>query len=80
MESSIRRVADVSHNADLKLFATAVSIQLSSGGNLAELMDTLATVMRSRVRLHRRVRVLTAQTNMSKRILIGLPILLFLCS
>jgi tight adherence protein B len=78
LESSIRRVAESSHNADLKLFATAVSIQLSSGGNLAELMDTLANVMRSRIRLHRRVRVLTAQTDMSKRILIGMPILLFL--
>jgi tight adherence protein B len=77
LESSIRRVADTSHNADLKLFATAVRIQLNSGGNLAELMDTLANVMRSRIRLHRRVRVLTAQTNMSKRILMGLPILLF---
>lgn len=77
LEGSIRRVADTSRNADLKLFATAVRIQLNSGGNLAELMDTLANVMRSRIRLHRRVRVLTAQTNMSKRILIGLPILLF---
>ncbi len=77
LEGSIRRVADASHHADLKLFATAVSIQLSSGGNLAELMDTLATVMRSRIRLHRRVRVLTAQTTMSTRILIILPIVLF---
>jgi tight adherence protein B len=77
LEGSIRRVADASHNADLKLFATAVSIQLSSGGNLAELMDTLANVMRSRIRLHRRVRVLTAQTNTSTRILIILPIVLF---
>jgi len=78
LEGSIRRVADTSHNTDLKLFATAVGIQLSSGGNLAELMDTLAAVMRSRIRLHRRVRVLTAQTNMSKWLLIGLPLLLFI--
>ena len=77
LDSSIRRVADVSHNADLKLFATAVSIQLNSGGNLAELMDTLAMVVRSRIRLHRRVRVLVAQTDMSKRILMALPVLLF---
>jgi tight adherence protein B len=78
LQESIRRVADSSRNADLKIFATAVTIQLGSGGNLAELMDSLAAVMRSRMRLHRRVRVLTAQTQMSKRILIGLPILLFL--
>jgi tight adherence protein B len=77
LESSIRRVADASRNADLKLFATAVSIQLTSGGNLAELMDTLAMVVRSRIRLHRRVRVLVAQTDMSKRILMALPVLLF---
>jgi tight adherence protein B len=77
LESSIRRVAEVSHNADLKLFATAVSIQLNSGGNLAELMDTLAMVVRSRIRLHRRVRVLVAQTDMSKRILMALPVVLF---
>jgi tight adherence protein B len=78
LENSIRRVANASRNADLKLFATAVSIQMTSGGNLAELMDTLANVMRSRMRLHRRVRVLTAQTNMSKWILIGMPIVLFI--
>lgn len=78
LQESIRRVADTGRNPDLKIFATAVTIQLGSGGNLAELMDSLAAVMRSRMRLHRRVRVLTAQTQMSKRILIGLPILLFL--
>jgi tight adherence protein B len=78
LESSIRRVATASGNADLMLFSTAVSIQTSSGGNLAELMDTLADVMRARIRLRRRVRVLTAQTNLSKWILIGLPILIFL--
>lgn len=78
LKDAIRRAADTNHNEDLKLFATAVTIQMSSGGNLAELMDTLAFVMRSRMRLHRRVRVLTAQTQMSKRILIGLPILLFI--
>jgi tight adherence protein B len=78
LKDSIQRVAATHHNVDLKLFATAVSIQMDSGGNLAELMDTLAAVMRSRTQLHRRVRVLTAQTQMSKRILIALPILLFI--
>jgi len=77
LQDSIQRVASASHSADLKLFATAVTIQMNSGGNLAELMDTLASVMRSRIRLHRRVRVLTAQTQLSKQILTGLPILMF---
>jgi tight adherence protein B len=78
LENSIRRVASASGNPDLMLFATAVSIQTNSGGNLAELMDTLADVMRARIRLRRRVRVLTAQTNLSKWVLIALPIVMFL--
>jgi tight adherence protein B len=78
LQDSIKRVAAAADNVDLKLFATAVTIQMNSGGNLAELMDTLASVMRSRMRLHRRVRVLTAQTQMSKRILIAIPIVLFI--
>lgn len=77
MKDSIRKVADNTQNAELKLFATAVAIQLGSGGNLAELMDSLASVIRERMRLNRRARVLTAQAQLSKRILIALPILLF---
>lgn len=78
LQDSIQRVASASRNTDLKLFATAVTIQMNSGGNLAELMDTLASVMRSRIRLHRRVRVLTAQSQLSKRILLAMPVLMFI--
>ena len=77
MKDSIRKVSESTYNQELRLFATAVSIQLDSGGNLADLMDGLSDVMRARSRLNRRVRVLTAQTQLSKRILIALPILLF---
>jgi tight adherence protein B len=77
MKSSIRKVAQDTTNSELRLFATAVVIQLQSGGNLADLMDSLATVIRARIRLLRRVRVLTAQTNLSSKVLIGLPVALF---
>jgi len=77
LKDSIRNVANTTTNAELKLFATAVAIQLKSGGNLADLMDSLASVTRARMKLNRRVRVITAQTQLSKRVLIGLPILLF---
>jgi len=77
LRESLQRVASTGGNPDLKFFATAVGIQLRTGGNLAELMDTLASVMRVRMHLHRRVRVLTAQAHMSKQILIGLPIFMF---
>ena len=54
-----------------------MAIQLQSGGNLADLMDSLASVIRARMRLNRRVRVLTSQTQLSKRVLIAIPIILF---
>lgn len=78
LKDSIRRVADTAHNLDLKLFATAVSIQMTSGGNLADVMDSLAAVMRVRMLLNRRVRVLTASTRMNRNTLLAVPILLFL--
>jgi len=77
LKDSIRKIAETTYNTELKLFATAVAIQFQSGGNLADLMDRLATVIRARMRLNRRVRVITAQTQFSKKILVALPILFF---
>jgi len=77
MKDSIRAVAGETSNSELRLFATAVAIQLQSGGNLADLMDILQGVIRARIRLAKRVRVLTAQTNFSAKILIAMPIILF---
>jgi tight adherence protein B len=77
LAESIHKVARTTYNPELKLFATAVAIQLRSGGNLADLMDSLANVIRARMRLSKRIRVLTSATQLSKRILIALPITLF---
>ena len=77
LEQVLRQSAEASSNSDMKLFATSVAIQLNSGGNLAELMDRLSRVIRDRMRLNRRVRVLTAQTQLSKRVLLCLPFLVF---
>lgn len=77
LKDSIRNVAETTYNAEMKLFATAISIQFQSGGNLADLMDRLASVIRARMRLNRRIRVITAQTQFSKKVLIALPIILF---
>jgi tight adherence protein B len=77
VKNSVRRVAEDTRNSELRLFATAVVIQLQSGGNLADLMDSLATVIRARIRLLKRVRVLTAQTNLSAKVLIAMPVVMF---
>ncbi len=77
LRSSIRKVAKATGNNEFKLFATAVAIQLQSGGNLADLMDTLSSIIRERTRLNRKVRVLTAQTQFSAKFLSVLPVILF---
>jgi tight adherence protein B len=77
LEDAVTRAAEESSSDDLRLFATSVNIQLRSGGNLADMMERVAAVMRDRIRLNRRVRVLTAQGQLSKRILLILPFLLF---
>jgi tight adherence protein B len=78
LEDALRGAANASANADMKLFATSVIIQLESGGNLADMMEQLAVVIRDRIKLNRLVRVLTSQTQLSKRILVALPFILFL--
>ncbi len=78
MEDSLREIADDNRSDDLKLFATSVVIQMRSGGNLADMMMRLANVIRERNRLQRRIRVLTSQTQFSKRVLLALPFLVFI--
>jgi tight adherence protein B len=48
-------------NPDLPYFATAVLIQRQTGGNLAELLDKLGSLLRERAQFSGRVRALTAQ-------------------
>jgi tight adherence protein B len=61
---------------DLKIVITAILIQKESGGNLAEVFDKAAYVIRERFRLKRQVRVHTAQGRLTGWILSFLPIVL----
>src|ERR1019366_3744731 len=63
--------------SDLKFLITAILIQKETGGNLVELLDKIAAVLRSRVHLQQKVRVHTAQGRASGAILIALPFVLF---
>jgi tight adherence protein B len=61
---------------DLKIVITAILIQKESGGNLAEVFDKAAYVIRERFRLKRQVRVHTAQGRLTGWILTFLPVAL----
>lgn len=58
---------------DVRFFVTSLLIQKETGGNLAEILDGLARVIRDRFRIYRDVRVRTAQGRLTAAILIGLP-------
>lgn len=75
---AVCQAAAASSSGDMRLFATSVVIQLRTGGNLADMMERVAAVIRDRMRLHRRIRILTAQTQFSKRILLFLPFVIFM--
>jgi tight adherence protein B len=59
---------------DLRMLVTAVLIQREVGGNLAEVLDNLADVIRQRFTVRRQLRVHTAQGRLSGYVLAALPI------
>jgi tight adherence protein B len=58
---------------DARFFATAVLTQRETGGNLGEVLDNLAAVIRERFKVKRQVRVLTAHGRITGWILAGFP-------
>ena len=60
---------------DMRFLAVAVTIQQTSGGNLAEILHGLAQVIRARFRLFRRVKAITAEAKWSGKLLSGFPLL-----
>ncbi len=59
--------------ADLRYFVIAVLIQRESGGNLAEILDTIGTMVRERLKLFDKIRVLSAEGKLSAWVLGLLP-------
>jgi len=58
---------------DVRFFVTAVMIQRDTGGNLAEILDNLAHVVRERFKILRQVRVHTAHGRFTGYVLLALP-------
>src|SRR5262249_10642359 len=58
---------------DVRFFVTSVLIQRETGGNLAEILDNLAHVVRERFKILRQVRVHTAHGRFTGYVLLALP-------
>ena len=73
MGETLKAMAERLDNQDLRFLAVAVTIQQTSGGNLAEILDGLAKVIRARFRLFRRVAAITAEAKWSGNLLSAFP-------
>jgi tight adherence protein B len=74
LEESLEAIAVRMESADFAWAVMAIRIQREVGGNLAELLLTVAETMTERERLRRDIRSLTAEGRMSAYVLIALPI------
>ncbi len=75
ISDSLRKMTDRVDVQDLRFLAVAVAIQSQSGGNLAEVLDGLAKVIRSRFKLFRRVNAITAEAKWSGWFLSFFPVI-----
>lgn len=73
MPDALKSFADRIVVLDARFFVTAVLIQRESGGNLSEVLDNLAGVMRERFRVKRQMRVISAHGRITGWILVCLP-------
>jgi tight adherence protein B len=74
MEEALHNMVRRINSEDLDLMVTAISIQQQVGGNLAEILDTIAFTIRERVRIKGEVNTLTAQGRYSGYLVAFLPI------
>jgi len=73
LRDALLNMADRVPLIDVRFFVTSLLIQKETGGNLAEILDGLAKVIRDRFRIYRDVKVRTAQGRLTAGILIALP-------
>ncbi len=74
VEGALKNLAARIDSADLKFFAISVVIQRESGGNLAEILESIRSLIRGRFRLRGKIRTLTAEGKLSAGLLIAIPI------
>jgi tight adherence protein B len=78
VQSALMGLANRVPSLDLRYFVIAVLIQRETGGNLSEILDNIAALVRDRLKLFGQIRVLSAEGRLSALILIALPFLVAL--
>jgi tight adherence protein B len=75
MDQSLKNLTDRVDCRDLKFLAVSIIIQRESGGNLAEILESISRLIRERFKLKGKIRALSAEGKLSAIILTGLPFL-----
>jgi tight adherence protein B len=73
LRDALNQLTDRMPLLDVRFFVTAVLIQRETGGNLSEILDNLAHVVRERFKILRQVRVHTAHGRFTAYVLLALP-------
>jgi len=76
LEDALRAMNERVSSDDLDMVVTAILIQRSTGGNLAEVLENVTETMRDRERVHGEIRTLTSQQRLTGWILSVWPIAL----
>lgn len=74
LPEAVQRMAFRVPLPEVKMFSTAITIQVQTGSSLAEVLQNLATVIRQRFRLKRKVQSLSAEAKISAGIIGALPL------
>lgn len=75
VSDALKHLAERVDCSDVKYFVVSVIIQRETGGNLAEVMDRIAFIIRERFKLRGKIRVLSAEGKLTACILVALPFL-----
>ena len=74
LEEAFQALSERNENYDLDMVVTAVLVQRSAGGNLAEILQTVTDTMRERVRIKGEIQTLTAQQRLTGFVIALLPV------
>lgn len=76
-ELALRDLARRTGLMEVNIFVVAVLVQRQVGGNMAEMLEKLAFVVRERYRMRGTIRTLTAEGRMQAALLMALPVFIF---
>jgi tight adherence protein B len=77
IDEALKNMVERIPNLDLKFFSTAIILQRTTGGDLAEILDKIGELIRERFKIWGQVQALTGEGRLSGVVLLGLPPVLF---